>query len=126
MLTPSDYEQLKLLYEHFKKANAHIKDLLMKQDFDCVDVAVQEKESILRQIIFFERPRLKDIKENAELNKIRLKLIELEKDNIELLKSIKENIVKDFLDIKKTKKIINAYEPSLSFNASTVDIKEEE
>ena len=125
MLTPSDYEHLKLLYERFRKTNLYIKELIASQNFDDADSAIQEKESILRQIIFFEKPRLKDIKENAELNKIRLELIELEKNNIELIKTLKEELLKQFTDIKKTKKVINAYEPSLSESFSTIDIKED-
>ena len=126
MLTPSDYNHLKLLYDRFFKMNQRIKELILEQNFSDTDKAVQEKESLLRQIIFFEKPRIKDIKENVELNNIRINLIELEKENIEILKSMKAKLFQDFSDIKKTQKVINAYEPSLTQNISTVDIKEED
>ena len=126
MLTPADYSQLKLLYENFMKHNALIKELITQERFDDVDVAVQEKEGILRQIIFFEKSRINEIKENPELNKMRLNLIELEKENIELIKSMKENLAKELIDIKKTKNLHNAYEPSLVETVSTVDIKQED
>lgn len=126
MLTPADYNQLKLLYNSFLKCNTHIKELLKQEKFDDVDVAIQEKESLLRQIIFFEKSRIKDIKENSELNTIRLNLIELEKENIELVKATKEKLAKELSDIKKTKNVYNAYEPSLIENISTVDIKTED
>ncbi len=124
MLSVTDYNQLKLLYERFLNTNQHIKELIKEERFDDVDVAVQEKEGLLRQIIFFEKPRINDIKQNDELNKIRLNLIELEKENIELIKSIKDTLVKEMSGVKKTRKIINAYEPDLSQTTSTVDIVE--
>jgi len=126
MLSPADYNQLKLLYDKFSKYNAHIKNLIEQEKFDDADFAIQEKESLLRQIIFFEKPRIKEIKENEELNNIRLNLIELEKDNIKLVKSMKENLVRELTDIKRTKKVINAYEPTLNQAVSTIDIKEED
>ena len=125
MLTPSDYNNLKLLYEQFLKANLQIKELINQQNLDDLDIAVQEKENLLRKIIFFEKPRIKDIKENNELNKIRLKLIELEKENIATLNSVKESLIKEYSDIQKNKKVINAYEPSLNQTSSTIDIKDE-
>ena len=126
MLTPADYNQLKLLYDKFLEHNLYIKELIGQKKFDYVDIAIQEKESLLRQIIFFEKSRIKDIKENSELDKIRLNLIELEKENIRLVKSMKENITRELLDIKKTKNVYSAYEPSLNETVSTVDIKQED
>lgn len=124
MLSPNDYNHLKLLYEKFEKSNSHIKSLITEMKWDDVDVAVQEKDNILRQIIFFEKPRLDDIKENKELNSIRLNLIELEKQNIELVKSLREQIKNDLVNVKKNKKLISAYEPSVNDVVSTYDIKE--
>ena len=105
MLSIDDYNHLKLLYDKFEKMNAHIKKLISDNRYEDVDFAIQEKENILRQIIFFEKPRLNEIKENEELNAIRLKLIELEKNNIELIKMQKENLLKEISGIKKTKKV---------------------
>lgn len=124
MLSVTDYNHLKLLYDRFLKTNQHIKELIQEARFDDVDIAIQEKEGLLRQIIFFEKPRLNEIKENAELNKQRLNLIELEKENIELIKSMKEELCKEISGVKKTKKIMSAYEPSVSQSSSTIDIVE--
>jgi len=124
MLTVNDYNHLKTLYEQFKKSNSYIKSLIQENDWDSVEIAVQEKNDILRKIIFFEKPRLADIKENDELNKTRLELIELEKQNIELVKSMKEELSKEINQVKQTKKIVNAYEPSQIEVISTLEIKE--
>ena len=126
MLTPDDYSHLKLLYDKFEKMNSHIKKLIELNNLDDLDIAIQEKEGLLRQIIFFEKPRINDIKENDELDKMRIKLIELEKENISLVKSLKEALLKEFSSVKKTKKIISAYEPTLNQTHSTVDIKDED
>jgi len=64
MLSINDYNYLKLLYDKFFKSNAHIRALIKADDWDSVDIAVQEKESLIRQIIFFEKTRLEDIKAN--------------------------------------------------------------
>ena len=125
MLTPSDFQQLKLLYDRFAKMNAQINSLINLREFDELDDVVQKKDKLLKQIIFFEKSRIKDIKENSELDKIRINLIELEKQNIQLIKQLKEDMTKEFSDIKKSKKIISAYEPSLSEGVSTIDIKDE-
>ena len=126
MLSVNDYNHLKLLYDLFLKSNTHIKNLINEERLEDVDVAIQEKENILRQIIFFEKPRLKDIKDNPELHKLRTHLIELEKENIELMKTLREKFVKDLSNVKKTRKVLNAYEPALNEASSTIDIKEED
>jgi hypothetical protein len=93
MLSINDYNHLKLLYDKFFKSNAHIKSLIEANDWDSVDIAIQEKEGIIRQIIFFEKPRLEVVKENKELMSLRNKLVELEKENIELVKKTKYRIL---------------------------------
>lgn len=124
MLSLTDYNHLKLLYDKFFKFNVHIKSLIELGDWDNVDFAVQEKESIIRQIIFFEKPRLKEIKANKELMSLRNKLVELEKANIELVKKIREEFLNELLNIKKTKKVLNAYEPITNNTVSTFEVKE--
>ncbi len=122
MLSINDYNHLKLLYDKFFKSNAHIRALILADDWDSVDIAVQEKESLIRQIIFFEKARLEEVKANKELMGLRNKLVELEKENIELVKSIKEDYFKQISNIKKTKKVLNAYEPALNSNVSTFEV----
>ena len=122
MLSINDYNHLKLLYDKFFKSNAHIRDLIKADDWDSVDIAVQEKESLIRQIIFFEKARLEEVKANRELMKLRKQLIELEKENIELVKSIKEDFFKQISTIKKAKRVLNAYEPSTLNSVSTFEV----
>ena len=122
MLSINDYNHLKLLYDKFFKSNAHIRALIKADDWDSVDIAVQEKESLIRQIIFFEKARLEEVKANKELMKLRNKLVELEKENIELVKSIKEDFFKQISNIKKAKKILNAYEPATLNSVSTFEV----
>ncbi len=126
MLSINDYNHLKLLYENFFKFNTYIKDLIESQDYDSIDVAIQEKDSLIRQIINFEKPRIDDIKENPELHKIRLDLIEKEKENIVLLTSIRDKIKNDITALNKAKKVINTYEPQTVEPSATFEIKEEE
>ena len=126
MLSINDYTHLKLLYDKFFKSNAHIKSLIEENDWDSVDVAVQEKYGIIRQIIFFEKPRLKELKDNKELMGLRNKLVELEKENIELVKRVKSEFLSQLTTIKKARKVINAYEPSVNDSVSTFEFKDEE
>lgn len=125
MLSVNDYNHIKLLYDKFFKSNAHIKSLIQANDWDSVDIAVQEKDALIRQIIFFEKPRLEIIKANKELMNLRNKLVELEKANIELVKTAKQKLISDLTSIKKAKKIINAYEPMLNDSISTFEISDE-
>lgn len=122
MLSINDYNHLKLLYDKFFKSNAHIKSLIEANDWDSVDVAIQEKEGIIRQIIFFEKPRLEEVKENKELMSLRNKLVELEKENIELVKKTKREFLDQLLSIKKAKKILNTYEPTTNEVVSTFEV----
>lgn len=126
MLSLADYNHLKLLYEKFFKSNAHIKSLIEAGEWDSVDVAIQEKESIIRQIIFFEKPRLSEVKENKELMNLRNKLVELEKANIELVKKTREEFLAKLLNIKKARKVLNAYEPSTNITVSTIEVNDVE
>lgn len=125
MLSINDYNHLKLLYDRFFKSNAHIKSLIQADDWDSVDIAIQEKEGIIRQIIFFEKPRLEDVKANKELMGLRSKLVELEKENIELVKKIKEEFFTKLTSIKKAKKVLNAYEPATNDIVSTFEVNSE-
>ena len=125
MLSIADYSHLKLLYDKFFKSNAYVRSLIEADDWDSVDIAIQEKEALIRQIIFFEKPRLKEIKDNKELMSLRNRLVELEKQNIELVKSIKEDFFNKLTNIKKAKKILNTYEPTTLNTVSTFDIKDE-
>ena len=124
MLSINDYNHLKLLYDKFFKSNAYIKSLIEADDWDSVDIAIQEKESLIRQIIFFEKARLEKVKANKELMSLRSKLVEAEKENIELVKRIKENFFKELSNIKKAKKVLNAYEPTTLNVVSTFEVSD--
>ena len=67
MLSIHDYNHLKLLYEQFFKMNIHIKELIKNQDWDSVDFAIQDKEALLRKIIFFLIRWIWKIEENVEV-----------------------------------------------------------
>ena len=125
VLSINDYNHLKLLYDKFYKSNRYINILIENDDWESVDIAIQEKEALLRQIIFFEKPRLDAIKSNKELLKIRKKLVDLEKQNIALVVSLREKTKEKFSQIKKAKKILNTYEPASNKAISTFDIKED-
>ncbi len=126
MLSINDYNHLKLLYDEFLKKNLYIRDIINKGLWDDLDNAIKEKESLMRQIIFFEKPRLSKIKENDELNKKRLKLIELEKENIALVVEKRQQLEKELKKTKKVKKVLNTYEPA-SLNAkSTFEVRQED
>ena len=125
VLSINDYNHLKLLYDKFYKSNRYINKLIENDDWESVDIAIQEKEALLRQIIFFEKPRLDAIKSNKELLKIRKKLVDLEKQNIALVVSLREKTKEKFSQIKKAKKILNTYEPASNKVISTFDIKED-
>ena len=126
MISSNDFSHLKLLYERFLKMNFSIKDFLESEKFEDADILIQQKEVLLNEIISFEKPRLDDIKKNNELNTIRLKLIELEKNNFDLISTMKNNLSKELKEVKKTKKIIHAYEPKLGNNISTFEIKDDD
>lgn len=125
MLTVDDYNHIKTLYEQFKKTNSYIKSLIEQDDWDSVESAVQEKNSLLKKIIFFEKPRINDIKENEELNKLRLELIELEKKNIEIVKTMKEALSKELGEVHQKNVLRNTYDPTNAEIISTMEIKED-
>ena len=126
MLSVHDYNHLKLLYDEFLKKNLYIKEIIAKGLWDDIDVAVKEKEALMRQIIFFEKPRLKAIKSNYELNKIRLKLIELEKENIALIVEKRQELTLDLAKNKKMKKVLNTYEPASRNVKSTFEVRQDD
>ncbi len=125
MLSINDFNHLKLLYDQFLKFNQHIKSLIENGDWEAVDLAIQEKEKLQRRILSFEKPHIEDIKKIKELDEFRKKLIKLEIENIELVKSLKSNILKEISSVKLAKKILNTYEPSSNKIISTFEIKDE-
>ncbi len=126
MLSIHDYNHLKLLYDEFLKKNLYIRDIINQGNWDDIETAVKEKEALMRQIIFFEKPRLSEIKDNDELNKKRLKLIELEKANIALIVEKRQQLEKELKKTKKTKKILNTYEPASRNVKSTFVLKQDD
>ena len=125
MLSINDFNHLKLLYEQFLKMNSHIRSLIENGDWEAVDIAIQEKEVLQRRILNFEKPHIDDIKKIKELYNFRMKLIKLENDNIELVKSLRENILKEISNVKMAKKILNTYEPASNKIVSTFEVTNE-
>jgi len=124
MLPVNDYNHIKTLYEQFRKCNSLIRSLMEENDWDSVETAVAEKNNILKKIIFFEKPRLNEIKENIELNSMRLELIELEKQNLELVKEKQAKLSKEISQVHNVNKIRNAYEPVEIQTDSTLDVSD--
>ena len=125
MLSINDFNHLKLLYEQFHKMNLHIKSLILANDWESVNFAIQDKEKLQRKILSFEKPHVEEIKKCPELLNFRKKLIQLEKDNIELVKSLRQNILKEISNVKLARKILNTYEPSTNKIVSTFEVKDE-
>ena len=126
MLSINDYNHLKLLYDEFLKKNLYIKEIINLGNWDDIEGAIKEKEALMRQIIFFEKPRLTQIKSNEELNKIRIKLIELEKENIALVAAKRQKLEEELRKTKKVKKVLNAYEPSSKNVKSTFEVRQDD
>lgn len=122
MLSLNDFNHIKLLYEQLLKMNTYIKDLINAKDWDSIGFAVRDKEILMDKILKFEKTRTQDIKENEELNETRTRLFNLEKANLELIKKMKEEALQELKGVKKTKKVINAYEPALNRVISTFEI----
>lgn len=122
MLSLNDFNHIKLLYEQLLKMNTYIKDLINAKDWDSIGFAVRDKEILMDKILKFEKTRTQDIKENEELNETRTRLFNLEKANLELIKKMKEEALEELKGVKKTKKVINAYEPALNRVVSTFEI----
>ena len=125
MLSNEDKNHLLLLYTQFERMNDHIRNLILNNSWDDTDIAIQEKNALQKQILIFEKPRKEDIKKTPELDEFRKKLIQIEFENIELVKKARENLEAEILNIKKTKKVIGAYEPQLN-NAISTFVKDED
>lgn len=126
MLSVNDYNHLKLLYEQLLKLNANVKELILAKDWDGLSFLVRDKEALTDKIVKFEKPRVQDIKDNDVLNKTRIKLYELEKENLELVKKIREDMLLEFRNVKKARKVLGAYEPAVGQVISTFEIKSED
>jgi len=121
MLSANDYSHIKLLYEQLYKLNKRITDLINESDWDSINFALIDKNNLISKIVQFEKPRLNDIKENNILNSKRIELYKMEKKNLELIKSKKEEMLSQFKNIKKAKKVLNAYEPNTKEAKSTIE-----
>lgn len=126
MLSITEYEYIKLLYDKYKKSNDYIRDLMQKDEWDSVEYAVDDKNETMKLILQFEKVHKDNIKLNPELTKIRKQLIEMEKSNIELLKTLKEEAKNELDSVSKAKKVLNKYEPDASEGVSTINITDTE
>ncbi len=126
MLSVNDYNHIKLLYEQLLKLNANVKELILAKDWDGLSFVVRDKEALTDKIVRFEKPRVQDIKDNDVLNKTRIKLYELEKENLELVKKIREDMLLEFRNVKKARKVLGAYEPTVGQAISTFEVKSDD
>ena len=126
MLSSNDISHLKLLYERYHKMNLEIRELLKSNDFDGIEYVISNKENLLKQIMQFEKPRLSEIKVNPELVQMRLDVASFDKSNIELLKTLKIHLEKEVSTVKKTKKLLQTYEPIAKKRISTFEIDDDE
>lgn len=126
MLSVTEYNYIKLLYDKYKKSNEYIKGLMEKDEWDSVEYAVSDKNELIKQIMQFEKVHKENIKLNPELTKLRNQLVAMEKSNIELLKTLKEQAQNEFDSVSKAKKVLNKYEPEASDGISTIDITDED
>ena len=126
MLSINDYNHLKLLYEQFVNLNAQIKNSIQKEDSESVQNAIKEKDILIRRIMQVERANAQDIKENKELFDLRKKIVELEKENLELAIEFKSKLTKELNKLSKARKILNTYEPISNKEITTIDIKTED
>lgn len=126
MLSINDYNHIKLLYEQLEKLNFRIKELITSEDWDSINFALQDKNTLINKIVRFESSRLAEIKENTLLNEARTKLYELEKQNLELVKKIRSDALAEIKNVKKAKKVLNTYEPITAEAKSTIEIISED
>ena len=102
MLSLNDKEHLILLYNQFLKLNELVNKLALENDYESIENLLKDKDELISKIISFEKTRVEDIKNDEELISFKRKLIELEKKNIELIKTLKNDIIKDLVQVKKS------------------------
>jgi hypothetical protein len=124
MLSITEYNYIKLLYDKLQKSVDYIKNLMENNEWDSVEYAVSDKENLIKQIVQFEKVHIEKIKLNSELMKIRNNLVKLEKENIALVKKMQEDLKKEISSTIKAKKVLNTYEPDSSMSLSTIDISD--
>lgn len=126
MLSQNNYDHIQLLYNRFFEFNLHIKKLIEEENWDEIAQSVSNREKLLKEIVSFEKSNQDEIKLHSNLVEFKRKLIDLEKENIELIKRFQLSTVKDLIKVKQTKKILNAYEPQSNNTISTIEINSED
>ncbi len=122
MLTQNDKEYIKLLYDNFLKINLYIKSAIENEDLEQIENIFQSKNQLIKEIVSFEKIHHEEIKKDEHLLKYKLDLIEKEKENIKLLENIQLKAKSEINQTSKTKKLYNAYEPTLNQTHSTIEI----
>lgn len=126
MLDTNNSNHLNLLYEQLINFNNEIKNAILKADMDTLENSTRNKQALIDKILAFEKPYIEDIKKDQYLYSKRLKIAQMEQENINLLGSIKEELRAKILSVSKTKRIFSAYEPSINNVQSTFEIQDDE
>lgn len=126
MLDTNNSNHLNLLYEQLINFNNEIKNAILKADMDTLENSTRNKQILIDKILAFEKPYIEDIKKDQYLYSKRLKIAQMEEENINLLGSIKEELRAKILSVSKTKRIFSAYEPSINNVQSTFEIQDDE
>lgn len=121
---PNLVSSLFRIYDEYKSACENIINNINTVNFEYLVTLVDVKGKILKEMLIQEKVVQLSDEEKAKQKEIKLQLLEIEKHAQEVFKNRYEEIKSELSKVKKTKKILNKYNPNTYNLGRRVDISQ--
>ena len=121
---PNLVSSLFRIYDEYKSACENIINNINTVNFEYLVTLVDVKGKILKEMLIQEKVVQLSDEEKSKQKEIKLKLLEIEKHAQEVFKNRYEEIKSELSKVKKTKKILNKYNPNTYNLGRRVDISQ--
>lgn len=121
---PNLVSSLFRIYDEYKSACENIINNINTVNFEYLVTLVDVKGKILKEMLIQEKVVQLSDEEKTKQKEIKLQLLEIEKHAQEVFKNRYEEIKSELSKVKKTKKILNKYNPNTYNLGRRVDISQ--
>lgn len=118
------FEQLESLYKQFFNLADEIESLVEDEEYNEALSRLQYKDSLIKKLALIKKTVEVDNPQLEKMLEMEKNLIKREKENIETLKSLKDNILSQMHKTKHNINVNNAYKTSTDNQGAILDFKE--
>ena len=120
-MTNKQFEQLELLYKQILATSLEIKVFIDKERFDDAVIKENHKSSLISKVAFLRKQLKFDETELSIIEQIKNKILKQEKENLERLQALRDDVLVKLKTIHAKEKLVNKYEQQIQDSGSICD-----